>query len=486
MTRVVSVLEVSDPSVWDELERIVPLAEHLGEPLGRGRVVSTAFERELLPRLRESGVPVSIRYARRDEAEGPVPSDVPERVARLSKRARTVLHSAQRHAIDGLVIGFHAWDPETDLPAVRELLGADVIRESEGDPADRAGRYVLDPELPPPPEVVYTFDEAVMPEPDDLAPASPGPVALLHDLASLAAAIDHVGPKRTQAGVIGAVDARKLWTRLAIRDVRIEDDPRWALALRGLEALGVVSVDPMTRALGLDLGLENTLVGTTEQAIDRLVHKLVEADLHSAVPAVRAALREAGDGALDEVVFFDLLFEQHRDLLFTPWRRREASYPFLEGDDPRPWDRDGFDAVEVPMLRKLLGRLERLGIVRRAPGVFAGTPDGRRWARVEGLPLPPVWVSSDLELVVPPDGVTPWERFQIERLGRCIVRDVVDRYRLERAGIESWLQFHDLDEAIALLRRRCPAVPPTAIETLTEWARSASRVILTRGILLRS
>lgn len=484
MTRVVSVLEVADPAVWDELERVAPLAGHLGETLGARRIVLPSFEKEVLPRLRESGVPVLIRYARRGGDGDPATSDAAERVARLSRRARSVLETAQRHTIDGMVIGIHAWDPLTDGPAVRELLGAGVITLLEGDAADRGGRYTLDPDLPLPPEIPYTFDDAVMPEPDDLQPASPGPVGLLHDLASLAAAIDHVRPKRTQAGQIGAVDARKLGTRLAIRDVRIEDDPRWARALRGLEALGVVAVDPMTRELGLDLGLENTLAGTTEQAIDRLIHKLVEADLHSAVPAVRAALRQAGDGALDEIVFFDLVFEQHRDVLFAPWRREEDTYPMLEGDSPRPFDREGFDAVEVPMLKKLLSRLDRLGILRRAPGVFAGTPDGRRWARVDGLPLPPVWVSSDLEVVVPPDGVTPWERFQLERLGRCIVRDVVDRYRLERAGIETWLRFHELEEAIALLRRRSPAVPHTAIETLTEWARSASRIVLLRGVLL--
>jgi hypothetical protein len=156
-------------------------------------------------------------------------------------------------------------------------------------------------------------------------------------------------------------------------------------------------------------------------------------------------------------------------------------YPALEGERTRKFDRDGFDEVEGPLLNKLLGRLERLGLVRRAPGVFAGTADGRRWANASSTPLPPVWVGSDLEVVVPPDGLTPWERFQIERLGRCLQRDVVDRYRLERAGLVRWLRHHDFGEALDLLRRRSPGVPAVAVQTLESWARSADRIVLVRG-----
>jgi hypothetical protein len=61
---------------------------------------------------------------------------------------------------------------------------------------------------------------------------------------------------------------------------------------------------------------------------------------------------------------------------------------------------------------------------------------------------------------------------------------VVDRYRLERKGVVTWLSTHDLSEAIDLLTRRCPGVPGTAIDALTQWARSAERAVLTRGVLL--
>jgi uncharacterized protein YcaQ len=80
--------------------------------------------------------------------------------------------------------------------------------------------------------------------------------------------------------------------------------------------------------------------------------------------------------------------------------------------------------------------------------------------------------------------VTPWERFQLERLGPCIARDVVDRYRLERPALVQWLEHHDEEQAIALLQRRSPAVPSSVVTTIRTWATSARRFVLTRGVLL--
>lgn len=489
--RAVSVLEVADPAVWDELAARVALDPHVGEALGpTRRVVRPSFEKEILPKLAEQGAPVLVRWARRDPAAAEASAQQLEAVvAALPAEARRVLHAAQHHAESGLVLGMHAWDPLTDAPSVRALHGAGLIEELP-DEAPIAptipylGRYRLHPDLPPPPPIAYDFVDALMDETDDLEAPRPGPVGLLHDLASLAAAIEHTGPRRTHAGTIAKTDAKKLGTRLGVSLQSVEDDERWGRALRGLEALRVVSMDPLARELHLDLGLETTLSGDTADAVDHLVHRLLEADLHGVVPAVREALRQAGDGAVDELVFLELLRDQHRDVIFPAWHRDGALwYPLVE-DRSRPYDDDGFTKVERPMVGALLGKLSRLGLVRRAPGVFAATADGRVWAGVRAIAAPPVWVSSDLEVLVPPDAITPWERYQLERLSRCLGRDVVDRYRLERKGLETWLSTHDLDEALEVLRRRCPALPATVEDTLASWARSAMRVVLTRGVLL--
>ncbi len=487
--RVVSVLQVAAPALWDQLEAVLPLVEHLAEPLGPlRRVVRPSFESEALPELQARGLPVLLRYARRSAAAVAAGrEDLARQVDQLPLDTRRVLHAAQRHALGGVVHGIHAWDVQEDRSAVRVLHRLGLLRVLSGE--TYAGRYQLHEDLPPPPAFPYDFGEALMPKPEDLAPAGQGALALLHDMAALAAALAHVMPRRTLRGDLGRADARRLGRRLGVvdlaRDGRFQDQPRWTRALRALELLGVVGMDPIERRLGLDLGLERILAGSSAQAIDGLVCRLADRDLHVGLPALREALRQAGEQALDEVIFLELLREQHRELVFPAWQRQGVRvYPTLEGEALREFDERGWERVEAPMLRRLLERVERLGLVRRAPGVFAASADGRVWAAGRQGQRPPVWLTSDLELVVPPGAVTPWERFQLERLGRCLARDVADRYRLEREGLVQWLAFHELEEALALLERRCVGIPATVRDSLRAWAVEAERIVLTRGVLL--
>ncbi len=488
--RSVAVLSVAEARVWDELCTHIDLDPYVERVLDdTRRVVGPAFAGEGLTKLREAGAEVLERFARRDPVEQATSRDaVVAQVAALPSDVAKVLHVAQRHALDEVVLGAQAWDPRHDAARVRHLLGAGLLQTLDAE-EPLSGRLHLHPDLPPPPGVPLDLDEAVMDETDDLEEARPGPVGLLHDLASLAAVVERIGPRRTHSGMVSKTDARKLGRALGSADLvdsgQVEADPRWGRALRGLELLGAVAMDPVTRQLHLDHDLERTLAGTTEQATDRLVHRLLDRDLHVVLPAVRAALHQAGTGAVDEMVFLELLRDQHRQVLFVPWdRKHQRVYPVLGHGELRLYDDAGWDKVERRIVRAVLGKLSTLGLIRRATGVFAGTHDGRRWAGVEGGPMPPIWVSSDLEVVVPPDAITPWERFQLERLGTCVGRDVVDRYRLGRRGLAAWLRTHELDEALALLERRCPGVPVTVRETLTQWARSVTRVVLTRGVLL--
>ena len=488
MKRVVSVVEVVEVALWAELDARVPLADHLGEVLSAtARVSKPSFEKVVMPKLAEAGVPVLARWARRSVEPEPE-SEVRARIAAVDDAARRVLYNAQRHAIDGVVRGVHAWDPAADARAVRVLHGAGLIDDVPGvESAPYAGLYLLNGDLPPPPPVPYDFADAAMGPVDDLGEARPGPVGLLHDLAALAVAIEATRPKRTLGGGVARADVKRLGARLGVPSLTvIEDDPRWGRALRALEALRGIATDPVGREVHLDVGLDVVLHGETADAVDALVHRLVEPDLHTAIPAVRAALAAAGDGAVDEVVFFELVRSQHRDVLFPWWGRGRRTYPTLGEEAARPYDDAGFEAVELPMLHALLGRLGRLGLLRRAPGAFAATEDGRLWARVTDPRASPLWVSGDLEVVLPPNAVTPGERFSLERLGRCLGRDVVDRFKLDKKGLEIWLASQSVDEAVALLRRRAPGVPRSVEETLRAWATSLSRVTLTRGVVLEA
>ncbi|HMV68899.1 MAG TPA: hypothetical protein PKA64_18770, partial [Myxococcota bacterium] len=196
--RAVSILEVAEPAVWAELEVVVPdLDAHVAEVLDdRRRVMRASFDRVALPALRDR---VLVRHARREVSEE-VRAHRADEVAALTSERRRVLIAAQRHALDGVVIGRQAWDPLHDAGSVRWLVGAGMLAPTSDDVAPYEGRYAVDPDLPPPPEVAYDLGDAVMDAPDDLAPATAGVVQLLHDMASLAAALEHVPAKVTHQG----------------------------------------------------------------------------------------------------------------------------------------------------------------------------------------------------------------------------------------------------------------------------------------------
>ena len=485
MKRAVSLLEVAEPAIWSEMEDVLGPHEVVD---ATHRQIDRAVERTLLEALRQRGLAVLVRYARHGEVDEEPPSeDRLHAIASVSPDARAVLHRAQRHARDRVVIGAHTWDPEADAALVDALYGAGLLEPYEQDrpAAPREGRYRLPSDLPPPPPQSFDFSEAVLEAPDDLAAAGPGPVEVLHDMAALSAALVREPARRTQANTLERASVKRLGERLASEALRSGSfDARWTRALTALEALGAVAMDPLTRALQPEPGLERLLVGRTTDAVDRLVHRLVDRDLQAVLPAVRAALHEAGDGAVDEVIFLDILGTAHRDIIFTPWFRGGGLvYPGDREDRRLPWIPEAFERIEHRLIEDLLRVIERLGLVRRAPGVFASTPDGRLWADGEDPTGQPVWVTSDLEVWVPPASITPWERYQIERLGRCLARDVVDRYRLEKDDLVAWLATHELADAMALLERRAPALPAVVRDTLEAWNRSATRIVLTVGLV---
>jgi len=498
---VVSLLVVEDPALFDQIALAVPLVDHtLESPSPTERIVAPSFDGEI-PELERRGLSVLVRNARRDPGT-PTSRERPS-VDQLSDPARRLLDRALRHAHEHVAIGVNVFDPDNDGPVIDELVRADLVEPltcaDDETPSRGSARFALHPDLPGPEPLDWDFAEAVMPQTDDLAgiaesPSSKatlgtGPIDLLHDVAAFAAAIHGWRPRRTLAGALTKACARKLGHRLGSVEIEatgeLKADPRWGRALRALEALGALSLDAVTRELHLDLGLEDVLHGEVADVVDRLVHRLVDVDLRAVVPVVREGLASAGPDALDEVVFVDLVREQHRDLLFRPWiRKGHALYPLTGDGVIRLFDDDGFDAVEAPMIEAVLRRLHRLGIIRRAPGVFAATEDGRVWARASTtLDPPPIWISSDLEIIVPPRSVTPWERMQIERLGRCIARDVVDRFRIQRVRVRQWLTDHAIEEAIEPLRRRAQVLPATVEDTLSTWARSAERIVLFRGLV---
>lgn len=452
------VLEVADPSVWAEIEAAVDLPPLVIGELGPcRRLLRPGSERVVEPALRARGLPILRRRAGR---AAPEPAPAPPT---LGPDAWRLLHRCQRRAPRGVVFGARAWHPVRDRAALDELVRAGALEPLDPRAPSPLGAYRLRGDLPPPPEPAWSLGEALFEPPDDLEPPPMRLGAALTDAAALAAALRHTAPRRTHQGHLDRASCRRLGRRLLDPAIaRAGDlgsgDPRWRRALDLLEGLGLVAADPIQRTLTVDeAALGEALAGSPADVLDRTLRRLCPPELHPVLPPLRAALAQAGPAAVDDVLLVELLSEQ-QDGAWAP-------------------DAAAFVEEEGPLVDEALRLLHQLGLVLRGPGAFAGTEDGRRWAG-EPSPRPPVWAGSDLELVVPPGAADPLDRYALELLATPLARDVVDRLRLDRAGLALWLEAHDVDEALALLRRLTPAVPTAVEETVRAWADWITRIVL--------
>lgn len=408
------------------------------------------------------------------------PARIPERLARLSPRALRLLHRVQRRARDGVALGGRCWDPHGEARAISALLEAELI-ELSGD--DWLGLVRLAPGLPPPPPVPYDFEEALMPPPDDLEAPTLDLLAVEGDLAALAAAFAAHPPRRTLAGTLDVATLKRVGSvladpGLAERGRMDAADPRWARALRLLELLDLVEQGEIDRLLRPAPSLREALDRPVAARMHALLCHAVDPDLHPLLAPLRAALRQADDQAVDEVIFLDLLAEQHRDVLNAPWGQVGVRlYPQLPGEPPLPYTRETFDLVEAPSFAEVQERATLLGLLRAAPGVFAATAAGRAWAELPpAAPTPRLILSPDREILAPPGALEPWDRYLFEQLAPAAQRDVVDRHRLSKPALSRWLRRWTLEDALELLRAHAAhGVPPNVEQTLASWARAAAR-----------
>src|SRR5262245_5355011 len=117
MKRAVSIIEVADPSAWSEVEDVIETSRVID---ARTREVTLAPG--ALDTLKRRGTAVLVRFARHGEIDEEPPSaDRLAAIDALPREARALLHRAQRHARDHVVIGAHTWDPERDAPSVDAL-----------------------------------------------------------------------------------------------------------------------------------------------------------------------------------------------------------------------------------------------------------------------------------------------------------------------------------------------------------------------------
>jgi hypothetical protein len=479
-------LRVADPSVWATLEALAPVAEHsIAELDPCLRRVGTRLKGPLERALKARGEPLRVRVLAPEEPSETEAAPARRAVDDLPPKLLTVLTRAQRLAEEGVFLGTRAWDPHSEARAVEALVNVGLITALDDESLPRWGRYRLAPGLPEPAPVPYNFEDAVMPPTDDLARRGPSLFALEQDLAVFLAGLAASGVRRTVDGYPDAHGARRLGRRLLDPELarwgRLElASPRWQMAERVVEALGLWECDPLSRALLPAQRVQRLLSQGPAARFDGLARRVVEHDARPLIPALRAALRAAGEQAIDEVVLRALLAEQHRDLLFAPWGQvGDRFYPCPPEATPTLYDDEGFDEVEGPLLSRAIDALARLGLVTRAPGVFAATAEGRVWAGLDPTgPTPRLSLSGDLELIVPPGALPPWERFVVELATSPVSRDVVDRLRLGRVELERALGYVPLTTLLSVLESRVGhSLPASVVRALQLWARPWERIV---------
>ena len=472
--------------MWASLEALAPVREHTLDELGPClRRVGVRLKGPLERALKARGEPLSVRVLAPEEPTETEAAPTRRALHDLPPKLLTVLTRALRLAEEGVFLGTRAWDPHSEARAVDTLVSVGLITPLDDESLPRWGRYRLAPGLPEPEPVAYALQDAVMAPPEDLARRGPSLLALEQDLAVFLAGVAAAGVRRTVDGHLDVAGARRLGRRLAdpglSRGGRLTNaSPRWQMAARVVEALGLWECDPLSRALLPAQRVQRLLSQGPAARFDGLARRVVEQDARPLIPALRAALRAAGEQAIDEVVLRALLTEQHRDVLFAPWGQVGARfYPCPPEATPTLYDDDGFDEVEGPLLSRAIDALARLGLVTRAPGVFAATAEGRVWAGLDPTgPTPRLLLSADLELVVPPGALPPWERLVVELATSPVSRDVVDRLRLGRVELERALGYVPLSTLLAVLESRVGhSLPPSVVEALQLWARPWERIV---------
>lgn len=478
-------VRVAHPAIWEEIRTLLPLDPAVVAEHGpREREVDAAIEGPLRQALERSG-----RTLLRREPEPPLPTRVsPGPAVRaaleaLSPAARSLLHRVQRRATEGFVSGAAAWDPHAEARPIAELVAAGLMAPLTAE-ADPLGPWQLREALPPPPEVVYDFAESFMDPPEDLPALAEPIVPPDEDLGVVAAALRRHPLRVTHALTPEVSGTKALGRRLAdpalARTGRLDDgDARWRRALDALRILGALRVDELSRELRLTERLLELFALRPAERADRLLRRALDPAILPLLAPIRAALRQADTLAVDTVVFLDLLHQQHRDVLFSPWGQVGIrTYPRIADDPIVVYNEDNFEDLEGVALQRLLHGLARMGMIRTAPGVFAATRAGRAWAGCPAGPRPPIHVTPDLEILVPPGALEAGGRYRLELLAHPTRRDVVDSLRLRRPDLELWLTQYSLDEALALLDERSAHGLPLAVrEALTAWAEAAERVV---------
>lgn len=288
------------------------------------------------------------------------------------------------------------------------------------------------------------------------ATASFPPSDARFDAIVVAALLEGQPGQLTQDGALRKDVERRLFTTLG------GDPARWALALQAARLTGLVRAS------------EGRLRGYPE-AVPRPLSdpgSLFGEGVQGAACALLLRLLR-GERWIDVPALLDRLRVRARQVLYSP---ADDRYP----DRDLPFDDAGWDAVEGPVFHGVLDTLHRAGVIdaaRVGADIRAVRRAGPRPSFQQGFLLTP-----DNDILVHVGELSPSEYGRLARLAPFVDGERVHRHRLSREGVAADLAAGNRDTLDFLARHSRTGLPPSTADSIREWQRSATRIVVLTGV----
>ena len=262
---------------------------------------------------------------------------------------------------------------------------------------------------------------------------------------------------------------RRLWQLLG------NDEVRWRLALEVARLGGLVR--PVGgRLVGFPDTPARRIVDVSALCTDPFAGAF--AALLVRVAAAEARRDHAGTGGgspwIDLEAWLGYLRAHARTIVCTP---QGGSYP----GGVTPFDDTGWAMIEAPMARLAADVLHRAGFLDAVRA-----PDGGIRAVRAPVPQPEraggVMVLPDNEVLVPCGEIDPEDYGRLARMAPYVEGVRMHRHRLSREGVSADISAGHPDPEAFLARISRTGVPPTVADSLREWQRAATQLVVRTGV----
>ncbi len=264
---------------------------------------------------------------------------------------------------------------------------------------------------------------------------------------------------------------RRLWQRLG------NDEGRWRLALE------VARLGGLVRPVGGRLvGFPDTPTRRISEVSALLTDPYAGAFAGLLVRVVAAEARKDAAGApsapssswIDLEAWLQQLRVHARPIVCTP---QAGTYPGVV----TPFDDAGWASVEAPAARLAADVLHRAGFLDAVRA-----PDGTLRAVRAPVPQPErpggVLVLPDNEVLVPCGEIDPEDYGRLARMAPYVEGVRMHRHRLSREGVSADISAGHPDPEGFLARISRTGVPHTVADSLREWQRAATQLVVRTGV----